>query len=550
MNTGQPTGGPGGQAAATAPVLDIRDLHIDAGGRRVVEGVSFSVAPGEFLSLVGESGSGKSLTGRAVLRLLPPGVQQAGGTIHVQGRDLMRASPAQMRALRGPVLGMIFQEPMSSLNPALTIGAQMSEALRLHQRLSHEAARSRCLAMLERVGISGGERCLRAYPHEYSGGMRQRIMIASVMLLAPKLLIADEPTTALDTLIQREVLYLMTELAREQGTAVVLITHNLGLVARYTQHAVVMQQGRVVETGAARELLRCPREAYTRALVDALPRRTAEPIVAAQGAPVIAVEHLSVSFRARQGWFKPTQMIKAVDDVSLAVHAGETVALVGGSGSGKTTLGRAMLRLVPASAGAIRFDGQDVRQAQGAALQPLRLACQLVFQDPYSSLDPRMRVAAIVAEPLRLLPGMSPDARRERVEQVLAEVGLAQFGERFPHQLSGGQRQRVAIARAIVRRPRFVVADEPVSALDMTIQKQILALFKALQRQHGFACLFVSHDLAAVEQMADRVVVMQQGRIVEQGSRDLVFDAPLHPYTKALLAAAPEREVASLGEAG
>ncbi len=265
---------------------------------------------------------------------------------------------------------------------------------------------------------------------------------------------------------------------------------------------------------------------------------------------MIAVEHLSVTFRARQGWFKPAQTIKAVDDVSLAVHAGETVALVGGSGSGKTTLGRAMLRLVPASAGAIRFDGQDVRQVQSAALHPLRLVCQLVFQDPYSSLDPRMRVAAIVAEPLRLVPGMTAQARRERVEQVLAEVGLAQFGERFPHQLSGGQRQRVAIARAIVRRPRFVVADEPVSALDMTIQKQILALFKGLQRQHGFACLFVSHDLAAVEQVADRGVVMQQGRIVEQGSRDQVFDAPVHPYTKALLAAAPEREVAGLGTAG
>ncbi|MGD9942688.1 MAG: ABC transporter ATP-binding protein [Burkholderiaceae bacterium] len=525
------------------PVLDVRELRIEAGDRCVVDGVSLSVAPGEFLSLVGESGSGKSLTGRAVLGLLPPGVRQAGGSIAVQGRELTRAAEAELRSLRGPVLGMIFQEPMTSLNPALSIGAQMGEALRLHKRLSADEVRWRCLAMLDRVGIHGGERCLRAYPHEYSGGMRQRIMIASVMLLSPKLLIADEPTTALDTLIQREVLDLMTELAREQGAAVVLITHNLGLVARYTQRAVVMQQGRIVEAGASRELLSRPREAYTRALVEALPRRGAEPTVAAQGPPVIVAERLSVTFRGRQGWFKPPQLVKAVDDVTLAVHPGETVALVGGSGSGKTTLGRAMLRLVPASDGAIRFDGRDLRQASGRALQPFRLACQLVFQDPYSSLDPRMRVSEIVAEPLRLVPDMDAEARRKRTAQVLDEVGLAQFGERYPHQLSGGQRQRIAIARAIVRRPRFVVADEPVSALDMTIQKQILALFKALQRQHGFACLFISHDLAAVEQLADRVVVMQQGRIVEQGGRDQVFDAPAHPYTKALLAAAPELEL-------
>jgi len=434
---------------------------------------------------------------------------------------------------------MVFQEPMVSLNPAMRIGAQMAEGLKLHTDLSDTQIRERVLAMLARVQIRDPQRCIDAWPHEFSGGMRQRIMLASVMLLKPALLIADEPTTALDTLTQGEVLDLMTELAREQGTAVLLITHNLGLVARYAQRVVVLRQGERVEVGETAQVLRAPAHPYPRQLVDARPRRA--PTVARAGTPVPLIEarQLSVAFPTKQrGWFGRGGSQLAVDTVDLTVHAGETVAVVGGSGSGKTTLGRAMLRLLPASGGEVRFQGQPVATG-GAALHSFRLACQLVFQDPYSSLNPRQRIGEAVREPLRLVPGMSAAQMQARVAEVLDEVGLGGFGRRFPHELSGGQRQRVAIARAIVRRPAFVVADEPVSALDMSIQAQVLALFQSLQKTHGFACLFISHDLAAVEQIADRVVVMEAGRIVEQGSRDAVFDRPQHAYTRALLAAAP-----------
>jgi peptide/nickel transport system ATP-binding protein len=421
----------------------------------------------------------------------------------------------------------------------MTIGAQMGEGLALHRKLGPNEIRARSLATLKRVGIDDGERCLKAYPHEFSGGMRQRIMLASVMLLKPKLLIADEPTTALDTLTQREVLDLMVELAREEGTAVILITHNLGLVARYTQRVVVLEKGLMVETGTTRELLCAPREAYTKALLAALPRRSQSPPVPRTGEPVVSVRNLTVVHRGGLSLFRRRVAKKAVDNMSLDIFSKEVVALVGGSGSGKTTLGRAILRLIPANGGEVRFDGVDVLSAAPAQQKAFTLAAQLVFQDPYSSLDPRMKVEAIVKEPLRHLVGTGVREQRIRVSAVLNDVGLSGFGDRFPHQLSGGQRQRVAIARALVRRPRFVVADEPVSALDMTIQAQILALFKSLQDEYGFACLFISHDLAAIEQIADRVIVMRDGHIVEQGPRDSIFDRPRHDYTRALLEAAP-----------
>jgi peptide/nickel transport system ATP-binding protein len=521
------------------PFLSVDGLKLVASrsGAAVVDEVSFSVRAGEVLALVGESGSGKTMAARAILGLLPPGIECAGGRITMDGEALLQASPGRLRALRGGQIGMVFQEPMVSLNPALRIGAQLAEGLKLHTRLSTAQIEERCLAMLARVRIRDPERCMKAFPHEFSGGMRQRIMLASVMLLKPKLLIADEPTTALDTLSQGEVLDLMTELAREEGTAVLLITHNLGLVSRYAQRAVVMNQGKVVEMGAVHQVLHAPQHAYTQQLVAALPRRA--PAVERHVAPVALIEArgLCVTYTgAARSWWRPGVAHQVLDGVNLSVHAGEMVAVVGASGSGKTTLGRAMLKLIPGSGGQVLFRGQAVDQHD---MKQFRLACQLVFQDPYSSLNPRQRIGDIVLEPLKLVRGMSAAQAVDRVDEVLDEVGLGGLARRFPHELSGGQRQRAAIARAIVRRPAFIVADEPVSALDMRIQAQVLALFQRLQQVHGFACLFISHDLAAVEQIADRVIVMEAGRIVEEGSRDAVFDHPRHPYTRALLAASP-----------
>jgi len=522
----------------SAPLLTVNNLRIEVArtGEAVVDDISFDIARGEFLAVVGESGSGKTIAARAVLGLLPPGLHRTGGRIALDGEDLATLSAKRLRALRGPEIGMVFQEPMVSLNPAISVGAQMAEGLSLHLRLSKKEIRQRCLDMLERVQIRDPARTFDAYPHEFSGGMRQRIMLASVMLLRPKLLIADEPTTALDTLTQREVLDLMVGLALDHGTSVMLITHNLGLVARYTQRAVVMQKGKVVEAGKTEQILTAPREAYTRQLIDALPRRATSIARLPIGEPLMSVRGLKVEFAGGRQFFRQRPGLRAVDGIDLDIRAGETVALVGGSGSGKTTLGRAMLRLIPSVAGQIRFRGKEV---PAAADRDFRLSSQLVFQDPYSSLDPRMRVGEIVAEPLRHVNQLATTERTARVQKILDEVGLANFTNRWPHELSGGQRQRIAIARAIVRGPLFVVADEPVSALDMTIQAQVLKLLERLQAQYGFACLFISHDLAAVEQVADRVVVMQGGRIVEQGTRDDIFDRPQHDYTKALLAATP-----------
>ncbi len=530
-------------AVSPAALLDVRNMRIATGtGLPIIHDLSFTVARGEFLAIVGESGSGKTMAARALLRLLPTGLIQTHGSVALDGADISSLSEDQFRPLRGLGMGMVFQEPMVSLNPAMTVGAQMAEGLALHLKLPAAEIRTRSIVMLERVGIQDAAHCLGAYPHEFSGGMRQRIMLASVMLLKPKLLIADEPTTALDTLTQAEVLDLMVELARDNGTAIILITHNLGLVARYTQRALVLEKGHLVESGTTRELLTSPREIYTKALIAALPRRADTPPVQHAGDAVISIRNLSVTHAGALSLFRRRVPKKAVDDVSLDVYPREVVAVVGGSGSGKTTLGRALLRLIPAASGEVWFDGLDVLKAPRPAQRAFTLAAQLVFQDPYSSLDPRMNVGAIIAEPLRHVTTVASTEHARIVDEVLDDVGLAGFGTRFPHQLSGGQRQRVAIARALVRRPRFIVADEPVSALDMTIQAQILALFRSLQESYGFACLFISHDLAAIEQIADRVVVMRDGRIIEEGARDDIFDRPREDYTKALLAAAPRIE--------
>jgi peptide/nickel transport system ATP-binding protein len=521
------------------PLLAVDGLSVDIAGRRVLDGVSFAVAPGEIVALVGESGSGKTVAARTLLGLLPFGARVAQGQARFRGLDLVQQSGAQLRAVRGAGIGLIFQEPMTSLNPSMTCGRQMADGLRLHCALDAAAARARCLDMLARVRIADPVAAFDRYPHQLSGGMRQRISIAAAMLLEPALLVADEPTTALDVLVQGEVLALLVELARAAGTGVLLITHDLGLVAEYAGRVIVMRSGRVVEAGRAADLLAGPRAPYTRSLLAAVPTRAARPPVA--GAEHLRIEGLLVRFAGRRErpWKAPP-VIRPLDGLSLSARRGETLAVVGESGSGKTTLMRTVMRLVDAAAGRIMLGGTDVTRLEGDALAAYRQRVAMIFQDPFSALDPRLRIGAAVAEGLRHRPGLSGDERRQRTAAILAEVGLGpEYLRRFPHQLSGGQRQRVNIARALIGDPELVIADEPVSALDVTVQAEILRLFARLQGARGFTCLFVTHSLAVVEQVADRVAVMRWGRIIEEGSRDAVFDRPRHPYTSALLRAAP-----------
>ena len=533
----------------TGALLSVRDLRIEAlhaeGRPPLLAALSFDVDPGEFVAIVGESGSGKTMAARSILGLLPPGVRRTGGTVALAGRELTGLSQAELRSVRGREAGMVFQEPMVSLNPALTVGAQLAEGLKLHEGLPDAEIRARCLEMLRRVQIADPEQCLKAYPHEFSGGMRQRIMLASVLLLKPKLLIADEPTTALDTLSQREVMELMVELAAEHGVAILLITHDLGLVARYAQRVVVLEKGVAVETGATRQVLGQPAHPYTQRLVASLPRRAESRSQRPSARPILEVRDCCIDYPGKSGLFGRGAPKRVVQGVSLTVGAGEIVAVVGASGSGKTTVGRAVLGLKPLAAGAISFDGVELARMDKAQRRRFRREAQLVFQDPFSSLDPRMRIGETVGAALRHEPGVNAAERRERVRQALEDVSLGGFENRLPHQMSGGQRQRVAIARAVVSRPRLVVADEPVSALDMTIQLQVLELFQRLQAQYGFACLFITHDLGVVEQIADRVYVMSAGAIVEEGPTDTVFDDPRHAYTQALLAATPSRMAAA-----
>ncbi|WP_353826202.1 dipeptide ABC transporter ATP-binding protein [Mesorhizobium sp.] len=524
-------------------MLSVRNLSISVGpsGKRIVDELNFDLASGDMLALVGESGSGKTMAARSILSLLPaPLVTTADSSIRFEGRELTGLAAKALRQIRGAQIGMVFQEPMVSLNPVVTIGEQMAEGLRLHRTMSRAEIKDRSLAMLERIQIKDPGKCLAAYPHEFSGGMRQRIMLASVMLLKPRLLIADEPTTALDTLVQRDVLDLMVELTRENGTAVLLISHDLGMVSHYVNNVTVMCEGKAVEQGSSTQVLHAPQHDYTRRLVDALPKRSAGGSRrAVNGPPLVEISNVVIDYPGRPRLLARAQPKRAVDRVDLTIRRGEILALVGASGSGKTTLGRAIVGLVRPSSGTISFLGKAIASGRPADTRLQRRDMQIVFQDPYSSLDPRQSIAEIVTEPLKLDTELDRKRRTARMNEVIEEVGLARdLLERFPHQLSGGQRQRVAIARAIVRRPAFVVADEPVSALDMTVQKQILLLIRSLQERYGFACLFVSHDLGAVEQVADRVAVMQEGRIVEIGDRDDVFDRPRHAYTRALLDAA------------
>ncbi|WP_244491232.1 ABC transporter ATP-binding protein, partial [Bosea sp. Root381] len=523
------------------PLLEVSDLTlaIRATGRIVVNQVGFTVSPGEIVGIVGESGSGKTLAARAVMGFVPPAVERKAGSIRFDGEEVTTMADKRLRSIRGARVGMVFQEPMTSLNPSMTIGRQLEEGLALHRDLDAAGRKALILDMLRRVGLTDPEGALEAYPHQFSGGMRQRIMLASVMLLKPALLLADEPTTALDAVVQRDVMELMVELTRENGTAVLLISHDLGMVARYCSRIVVMCQGDVVEQGQSEEILARPQHPYTRKLLAAMPLRGPVRSFETGPTPIVAVRDLVVDYPGRQRFFRKSQPKRALHGISLEVKPGEVVAVVGGSGSGKTTLGQSIAGLVKPSGGEILFEGKAIAKSE-TAYWDYRLNCQMVFQDPYSSLDPRMTIGQLVAEPLRLVKGLSRAQRAARLAEVLAEVGLQDgFAERYPHELSGGQRQRIAIARAIVRRPSFVIADEPVSALDVTVRAQVLALFAELQKKHGFSCLFISHDLGVVEQVADRVVVMNEGRIVEQGPRDTIFDAPRHDYTKKLLSAVP-----------
>ncbi len=483
------------------------------------------------------------MVSRAILGLLPPGGAVYDGRILFGGEDLRRAPQERMQQIRGRQIGMVFQEPMTSLNPAFKVGLQMMEGLRRHHQLPPEECRRRAIDMLGRVQVPNPAGCLERYPHEFSGGMRQRMLIASVFLLEPALLIADEPTTALDVLIQKQVFDIMLQVARDLGTAVLLITHDLALIARYADRAAVMYRGKLMEEGAIRDIPLRPLLRYPLALRGALPGRDCGAAAPAAAAPatLIEVKDLVVEFAGRRTWpWQRAPRMRAVRNVDLTIRRGETLALVGESGSGKTTLARTLLSLIEPHSGSVCYRRRNIADLKGEALRNFRTRLQIVFQDPYSALDPRMRIGAIVAEGLRHTKNLRRAQKLARARELLAEVGLGEdYLERFPHELSGGQRQRVNIARALIAEPEFVVADEPVSALDIIVQAEILALLARLQEAREFTCLFISHDLGVVEQIADRVAVMYRGRILEEGTRDQVFGRPGHPYTCQLLAAAP-----------
>jgi microcin C transport system ATP-binding protein len=529
-------------------LLEVDDLavHFDVGGRTVeaVRGVSFAIGRGETVALVGESGSGKSVTALSVLQLLPyPAARHPSGSIRFDGRELVGAPETTLREIRGDGISMIFQEPMTSLNPLHRVERQIGEMLRLHRLMTPEQARARAVELLGRVGIEDPAARLASFPHELSGGQRQRVMIAMALANEPDLLIADEPTTALDVTIQAQILALLRELKAQSGMSLLLITHDLGIVRKMADRVCVMNRGRIVEQGPVATVFASPEHPYTRHLLASEPGGAPPPPRA--GAPVLMEgRDVKVWFPVKRGVLRRTAShIKAVDGVSLAVREGETVGVVGESGSGKTTLGMALLRLEK-SRGEIAFLGKSIQGLRFADTRPLRRSMQVVFQDPFGSLSPRLPVGRIIEEGLRIHQPGDP-ANEQRVIEILAEVGLdPESRHRYPHEFSGGQRQRIAIARAMVLRPRFVVLDEPTSALDVSVQAQIVALLRELQRKHGLAYLFISHDLRVVRAMSHQIVVMRGGRVVEHGPAAELFAAPREAYTRALLAAAFELEVA------
>ena len=525
-------------------LLEVKDLSVvfRHGGTTTlaVDRVSFSLNKGETLALVGESGSGKSVSALSILKLLTyPAASHPSGEVWFKGENLLGHDDRDLRRVRGNDITMIFQEPMTSLNPLHTVERQIGEILEVHQGVKGDEARARIVELLGKVGIRDPETRLLDFPHQLSGGQRQRVMIAMALANNPELLIADEPTTALDVTVQAQILKLLKDLQAEFGMALLLITHDLGIVRHMADHVCVMQKGKVVEAGPVKVLFASPQHAYTKMLLAAEPRGTAPP--ARADAEIIAeARNLKVWFPIRRGFFRRTTgHIKAVDGLNCEVKAGQTLAVVGESGSGKTTLGLAMMRLI-SSEGEILFRARRIDGLKSKAMRPLRKDMQIVFQDPFGSLSPRMSVYQIVAEGLAIQsPDMSHDDRRARVAQSLGEVGLdAETMDRYPHEFSGGQRQRIAIARALALDPKFIMLDEPTSALDMSVQSQVVDLLRALQAKHNLAYLFISHDLKVVRALANEVIVMRNGVAVERGSVTQIFENPQTDYTKALLAAA------------
>ncbi len=528
----------------SAPLLEVKDLSVAfrQGGNTTlaVDRVSFSLGKGETLALVGESGSGKSVSALSILKLLPyPAASHPSGEVWFKGQNLLDHDDADLRRVRGNDITMIFQEPMTSLNPLHTVERQIGEILELHQKLDGEAAHLRIIELLSKVGIRDAETRLQDFPHQLSGGQRQRVMIAMALANNPELLIADEPTTALDVTVQAQILKLLKDLQAEFGMALLLITHDLGIVRHMADKVCVMQKGKVVEQGPAKELFANPQHAYTKMLLAAEPKGMALPPRA--DAEVIAeARDLKIWFPIKRGFLRRTVgHIKAVDGLDCVVKAGQTLAIVGESGSGKTTLGLAMVRLI-SSQGQILFRDQRIDGLGAKAMRPLRKDMQVVFQDPFGSLSPRMSVLQIVEEGLRILnPDLDAGQRRDRVAQSLTEVGLDPASmERYPHEFSGGQRQRIAIARALALDPKFIMLDEPTSALDMSVQAQVVELLRDLQKKHDLAYLFISHDLKVVRALANDVIVMRNGVAVERGPVREIFERPKTDYTKALLAAA------------
>ncbi len=533
-------------------LLKIENLSVAFGhtGQRekVVDDVQLVMAPGEKLALVGESGSGKSVTALSVLQLHDRSQCECSGSIRFNGEELLQKSEAQLRQLRGRDIAMIFQEPMTALNPVYSVGEQLIEPLMLHEGLDRISARERMIELLGKVGIKEPEKRIDAWPHMLSGGQRQRVMIAMALACKPKLLIADEPTTALDVTIQKQILELLESLQAEFGMAVLLITHDLNMVRHFADRVAVMEKGKLVEQGVVTEVFNAPQHDYTKRLLASEP----EPLVddsevseLAKQSPLMQGDNVRCYFPIKSGFFRrQVGEVRAVDQVDITIHPGETVGIVGESGSGKTTLGMCLLRLQH-SEGAIQFNGGRIDNLDQRQMRPLRRDIQIVFQDPFSALSPRMSIEQIIGEGLQLhFPQLDKVARRQRIEAVMEEVGLQPaMLSRYPHEFSGGQRQRIAIARAVVLEPKLILLDEPTSALDISVQKQVLALLRELQQRHGMSYLFISHDLKVMRAISHRVLVMKDGKVVESGETRSLFQAPQHEYTRALLEASLFRDV-------